>query len=166
MITLTLIAALADNGIIGRDGELPWHLPDDLRRFKRVTTGHAVVMGRRTFESVGKPLPGRRNVVLTRDASWSAEGVEVAASLDEAMSLLQDAGEVFILGGESVYRAALPRAGRLVLTRVHAEIEGDTRFPDWDCEAWRLVEREEHPADERHAHAMTFEVWERCQETS
>ena len=162
---LTLIAALADNGIIGRDGDLPWHLPNDLKRFKRVTMGHAVVMGRRTFESIGKPLPGRRNVVLSRDAAWSAPGggVERAGSLDEAMTLLEPggAGEVLILGGESVYRAALPRAHRLILTRVHASPEGDTRFPDWDRDAWRLVESEEHPADDNHEYAMTFETWER-----
>lgn len=158
-MTLAIIAAVAANGVIGRGNDLPWRLPADLRRFKALTMGHAVVLGRRTWESIGRPLPGRRMIVLTRQEDWTAPGVEVAHSLDEALDLA--GGEtVFVAGGEAVYRAALPRAEALELTRVHAEVEGDARFPGFDASAWRRVWHEDHPADTWHAWPFTFERYE------
>ena len=145
MTRISLIAAVARNGVIGRDGGMPWHLPDELRHFKATTMGHTLVMGRRTFEGVGRPLPGRRTIVLTRDHDWHHPGVEVAHSFAEALALAGPADEVFVAGGAQVYAEALPYSHRLVLTEVDAEPEGDTRFPEWDRSAWREESRE--PAD-------------------
>lgn len=143
---VSIVAAVARNGVIGVDGGLPWHLPDDLRRFKALTLGHVLVMGRRTYESIGRPLAGRTTVVVTRTRGWDAgvEGVLVAGSLPDAIA----AGaaidpEVFVVGGAEVYGAALPLADRLELTLVDAEPEGDTRFPEVDWRDWRELRREE-----------------------
>lgn len=144
MTRISLIAAVARNGVIGLDGGMPWHLPEELRHFKATTMGHPLVMGRRTFESIGRPLPGRRTVVVTRDPSWQHPGVETAHSFAEAISLAGPADEVFVAGGAQVYAEALPFAHRLVLTEVHAEPEGDTWFPQWSPQEWREVSREEH----------------------
>lgn len=166
----TLIAAVAANGVIGRDGEIPWHLPADLARFKRTTLGHTLLMGRRTFESTGA-LPGRTTLVLSRDPAWrpaqtgpASARVEVVRSLEEGVARARELGEedLFICGGEGIYRQTLATADRLDLTRVEAEPEGDTFFPEVDWSRWRRVSREEHPADERHAHAYAFEIWERA----
>lgn len=127
---ITLIAAMAENRVIGKDGAMPWHLPDDLARFKAITLGHPVIMGRKTFASIGRPLPGRLNIVLTRRKGYSPEGVAVARSLDEALALAGTADEVFICGGGQVYREALPLADRIHLTVVHRPYEGDTTFPE------------------------------------
>lgn len=144
-MTIVIVAAVARNGVIGVDGGLPWRLPDDLSRFKRLTMGNALVMGRATFESIGRPLPGRTNIVLSRRAEWSHEGVEAAGSLDQALEIARTRGEVaFIAGGAEVYRAALPQADRLELTEVDAEPEGDTWFPPVDWSEWNEVSREEH----------------------
>ena len=161
---ITLIAAMAENRVIGRAGTLPWHLPDDLRRFKRRTTGHAVVMGRRTFESLGGPLPDRRAIVITRRRDFTAVGATVTHSLDEALDIARgwNEREVFILGGSEVYALALPLADRLELTVVHAEIEGDTLFPEFDLAAWVLIEDDHREADERHRHAFSFRCYERA----
>ena len=158
-MTLVVIAAVAANGVIGRDNGLPWWLPADLRRFKALTMGHAIIVGRRTWESIGRPLPGRRMIVLTGQEGWTAPGVEVAHSLDEALELAGD-DTAFVAGGEAVYRAALPRADVLELTRVHADVEGDARFPAFDAESWRRVWHEDHPADATHAWPFTFERYE------
>ena len=163
--TLSLIAALADNGVIGRNGDLPWHLPADLKHFKRLTWGHTLILGRKTHESIGrtlsgKTLPGRRSIVLSRRPPDALPGVEVAPDLDRALEMAGE-GEVFVIGGAEVYRQALPRADRLYLTRVHAVIEGDTRFPDFEPGEWRVVEAEAHPADEQHACPFTFQRLER-----
>ncbi len=141
---ISIIAAMAENGVIGRDGQLPWHLKADLQRFKRLTMGHTIIMGRKTWESIGRPLPGRRMVVVTRQNGYQAEGVQVAASLDDALALARLAGdeEAFIIGGAEIYRLALPLADRLYLTRVLAPVEGDTTFPEFDASHWRLVESE------------------------
>ena len=159
---VSLIAAVADNGVIGRDGELPWRLPADLAHFKRTTMGHHLVVGRKPFESTGA-LPGRTTIVVSRRAGPLPEGVLRAGSPDEALALAASRGEdeAFVAGGEGVYRAALARADRLYLTRVHATVEGDAYFPDLALEEWRLVERRDHPADERHPYAMSFERYER-----
>ena len=139
---VTLLAAVARNGVIGVDGGLPWHLPDELALFKELTLGHVLVMGRRTFESVGRPLPGRTTVVVTRRPDWEAEGVLRAGSVGEALALAREVdAEVFVVGGAQVYAAALPAADRLALTCVDADPEGDTRFPEIDWSQWREVGR-------------------------
>lgn len=144
MTRISLIAAVARNGVIGADGAMPWHLPDELAHFKATTMGHTLVMGRRTFESIGRALPGRRTVVVTRDRAWHAPGVETAHSFAEAIALAGPGDEVFVAGGAQVYAEALPWAQRLVLSEVDAEPEGDTWFPDWDRTAWRETAREDH----------------------
>jgi dihydrofolate reductase len=159
--TVTLVVAVAENGVIGREGRLPWHLPDDLKRFKALTWGKPILMGRRTFESIGRALPGRRNVVLTRSKDYRPEGVVVADSLEQALALCRDADEVAVIGGAELFRLALPLARRIHLTRVHAAVEGDVHWPPLDPAEWREVAREEHPPDERHAYAMTFLELER-----
>jgi dihydrofolate reductase len=158
---ISLIVAVADSGVIGRDNGLPWHLPEDLKRFKRLTMGKPMVMGRKTFESIGWPLPGRRNIVVTRDANYRREGIIVVPDVEDALRAAGDVPEVMVIGGSELFRACLPRAGRLHLTRVHGDIEGDVMWPVQDERDWRITEREEFAADERHPYAMTFELWER-----
>ena len=139
---ITLVAAVADNGVIGADGGIPWRIPEDFAHFKQVTLGHTLVMGRATYDSIGRPLPGRTTIVLTRDVSWSAEGVLVAASLDDALALAAALpGQVIIAGGATVYAAALPLADEQILTEVHLSPEGDTFYPAWDRAEWREVRR-------------------------
>jgi dihydrofolate reductase len=158
---ITLVAAVADNGVIGAGGRLPWHLPDDLRHFKQLTLGHPVLMGRRTLAAIGRALPGRRNLVLTRGGSALPAGAEAVASLDEALARCAGAAELFVIGGAEVYRLALPRATRVQLTRVHARPDGDAWFPALEPRLWRELTRSEHPSDARHSHAMTFQTLER-----
>ena len=160
-MTVSLVVAASTNNVIGSDGGLPWHLPDDLRHFKRLTTGNPIVMGRRTFESIGRPLPNRRNIVMTRDPDYVAPGCDVVSSVREALDLLKDTDEVMIIGGGQVYRDFLPHADRIYLTRVQADVEGDTYFPDIDEAGWRLVSSEPHAADEKHAYAFDVMVFER-----
>ncbi|MCU0975603.1 MAG: dihydrofolate reductase [Steroidobacteraceae bacterium] len=155
------VVAMARNGVIGRDGDLPWRLPDDLRRFKAITMGKPILMGRRTFMSLGRPLPGRENIVLTRDRAWTAEGVRVVHSLDEALAAAGEAADLMVIGGAEIYALAWPRIERLELTEVHADVEGDTRLDALDPGAWREVAREHHPADERHPLAFSFVTLER-----
>ncbi len=161
MSVVALVAAVAENGVIGRGGAMPWHLPADLAHFKRITMGKPIVMGRRTFEAIGQALPGRRNIVVSRNADFKAPGIEHAASLEATLALTGDAEEVMIIGGAELYRAALPLAHRIHLTRIQAKIEGDTFFPDFDVTEWREVAREERDADERNAYALTFLILER-----
>lgn len=161
---VSLIAALTANRAIGRDNALPWYVPADLKRFKTLTMGHTLVMGRRTFDSVGEPLPGRTNLVVTRQEGWAAPGVTVVHSLPEALETARRAGEeeLFIAGGAEIYRLALPLADRLYLTRLETEIEGDAFFPELPPGAWRLTESEPHPATHAVPFAFRFEVWERA----
>lgn len=140
--TLSLIAAVAANGIIGARGKLPWHLPEDLRFFKARTLGRPVLMGRRTWESIGRPLPGRRNLVVSRTPGYRAGGAEVVVSLDTALACCASESEVFVIGGGELYREALPYAARIVLTEIHADFEGDARFPAFDRREWREARRE------------------------
>lgn len=155
MIDLVLVLARARNGVIGNRGALPWHLPDDLKRFKRMTVGKPVIMGRKTFESIGKPLPGRQNIVLTRDPDWRAEGVSVVANLAEAIAAAgldprARAEGIMVIGGAQIYAEALPSATRIELTEVDAEPEGDTVMPAFDPARWQETARETHaPADGR-----------------
>jgi dihydrofolate reductase len=158
---VTLVVAVADSGVIGRDNALPWHLPDDLKHFKRITLGKPVIMGRKTFESIGKPLPGRHNIVVTRDANYRREGVTVVHSVDGALRAAEGAAEVMVIGGADLFRLFLWSAGRVHLTRVHGDIAGDVHWAPLDEKEWRRSAAEEHAADERHAYAMTFEVWEK-----
>lgn len=153
---LSLIAAMAQDRVIGKDNAMPWHLPADLRHFKAVTLGKPVVMGRRTFESIGRPLPGRRNIVISRNPQWQAEGVEVATSLDAALALLTDCEEAMIIGGGQLYAEALPRADRLYLTYIDAQLNGDTHFPDYLSLGWQELERSTHPADDKNSYACEF----------
>jgi dihydrofolate reductase len=161
MTRLVLVAAVATSGVIGRGKALPWHLPEDLRRFKALTLGKPVLMGRRTLESIGRALPGRRNLVLTHSASVSVPGVETVASVAEALERCSSERELFVIGGAELYRLTLPLASDLYLTRVHGQIAGDTYFPDLDLAQWRELERSEWPLDERHAYAMSFVHLER-----
>jgi dihydrofolate reductase len=158
---ITLIAAVARNGVIGREGRLPWRLPGDLQRFKAVTMGHPVIMGRKTWESIGRALPGRLNIVVSRTAGLAAAGCVVAGSLDEALRAAGSSPEVFVIGGAALYREVLPRADQLHLTRVIADFEGDVRFPEYDPADWRLVATKEYPADDRNPWACRVELFER-----
>jgi len=158
---VTIIAAMSENRVIGRAGSLPWRLPADLKRFKSLTVGHTVIMGRKTFESIGRPLPDRRSIVVTRNPQYRAEGVLVVLCLEDALQQVADDEQVFIIGGGELYRHALPVADRLELTIVHAEVEGDTSFPELDMKDWKLIGEEHHEADDRHAYPFTFQTYER-----
>ena len=152
---------MAENGVIGRDNALPWHLPNDLKRFKALTTGHSIIMGRRTFESIGRVLPDRRTIVITRNPEFRAPGAEVVHTLDDALALTEGEDEVFVVGGAELYRAALARVGRIYLTVVHANVEGDVHFPAWNPTHWRLVEFARYPADDRHAFPYSVRRYDR-----
>ena len=158
---LALIAALARNRVIGRDNRLPWRLPADLRFFKQTTMGKPLLMGRHTWESIGRPLPGRRMIVLSRDPACRAPGCSVARSLDEGVELAGAVPEIMVIGGATLYRQTLPRAERLYLTRVEADVLGDVWFPDWNEPDWRLVWEEAHPADADHVWPYRFQRLER-----
>lgn len=156
----TIIVAISTNNAIGLNNQLLWHLPNDLKHFKDKTRGHTVIMGRKTFDSVGKPLPKRRNIVITRQAITFA-GAEVVNSLEKAMELCADDGEVFIVGGAEIYRQAMAIADKIYLTIVHHVFEADTFFPEIDYKAWRETEIEDHGIDEKHAYAYSFITLER-----
>jgi dihydrofolate reductase len=155
MKSVSLIVAMDEGGLIGRDNQLPWRLPEDLKHFKRMTLGKTVLMGRKTWDSLGKPLPGRANWVLSRDPSFAPAGARVFAALDQALA--EHAGaELMVIGGAAVFRDALPLAQRIYLTRVHARLPGDVHFPDFDGSKFRETSREDRGADERHAWAYSF----------
>lgn len=160
---LTLIVAVAENGVIGREGGLPWKLSEDLKRFKQRTLGRPVVMGRKTWESIGRPLPGRHNIVITRRADYRIphSEVTVVGDLDAAIRAAGAVEEIMIIGGAEIYALSLPRASCIELTRVHAQIEGDTHFPVLPADVWREVASTSHPADERNAHPTSFVTLER-----
>ena len=156
MPLVSIIVATDERGAIGRDGGLPWRLPDDLKRFKALTMGKPIVMGRKTWESIGKPLPGRHNIVITRQAGFAVSGVTVVASLDEALLAAGDVPEVCIIGGAEIYRLALPRTELIHLTRVQAIVDADTYFPELTAGEWDQVLVEQHGADEKHPFAYSF----------
>lgn len=158
---ITFVVAMSENRVIGLDNTLPWKLPADLRHFKHTTMGKPVLMGRKTFESIGRALPGRRNIVVSRNPGFEAAGCETVASIDEAMASVAREPEVMVIGGASFYEQLLPRADRIHLTLVHAVIEGDAFFPELDPTQWREVSREDHAADERNPHAYSFLLYER-----
>ena len=158
-----MIVAVSSNGVIGRGGGLPWYLPADLRHFKRITMGHHLVIGRRTWEELGKPLPGRTMVVVTRSRRFVAEGATIVGSLERALETAAADDEPFIGGGAQIYRAALTRdlVDRIYLTRIHAEVEGDTFLPEIDFDEWHLVSEERHEADEKNEFPYSFLIYER-----
>ena len=157
---ISFVLARADNGVIGRDGGLPWHLPADLKHFKARTMGKPMIMGRKTFESFPSPLPGRRHIVLTRDAGWRAEGAEIATSPEAAIALAGDVPEIAVIGGAEIFRLLLDRADRIELTEIHAAPEGDAMVPAFDPLAWREIAREDH-AGEAGRTAYSFVTLER-----
>ncbi len=163
MTLLTLIVARARNGVIGRDNTLPWRLPEDLAHFKRTTMGAPVIMGRKTWESIGRPLPGRRNIVVSRNAGLRLEGAEVAGSLEDALRLCVGVEQVFLIGGAQLYAEALPSADRLIVTEIDADIEGDAYFPQIDPQRWIVTERERHHS-EANGFDYAFVTYERAPE--
>jgi dihydrofolate reductase len=158
---ISLIVAMAQNGVIGRDNSLPWRLPADLKRFRAFTLGKPILMGRKTFESLGRPLPGRTNLVLTRDRNWFADGVIVVHSIEAALMQAASSDELVVVGGAEIYRLVLPVARRIYLTHVHADVPGDITFPEFDPTQWADVEWTSQPADESHAYPLTFVTLER-----
>lgn len=161
---ISAIVATAMNRVIGKQNELPWYLPADLKRFKQLTTGHTVIMGRKTYDSIiarnGKPLPDRRNIVLTRDDKFTAEGMEVCHSVDELISILSNEDENFILGGEQIYEALLPRADRIYATEIDVDIKGDAFFPELGAQ-WREISREPHTKDDKNEYNYSYVLYER-----
>ncbi|MFM2230561.1 MAG: hypothetical protein RL607_1819 [Bacteroidota bacterium] len=156
---ITLIAAAAENNALGKDNQLVWHLPDDFKRFKSLTTGHFIVMGRKTFESFPKPLPNRTHVIITRQMDYTAPDCLVAHSLEEAIQRCPNDAENFIIGGAEIYTQALPFADKIELTRVHAHFEADAFFPEFDTTEWKLEAEEFHPNDEKHSCSFTFQTF-------
>jgi len=163
---ISIIVAASANNVIGIGGGLPWHLPEDLRRFKAITMGKPMIMGRATWESIGRTLPGRRSIVLTRKADFAAEGAEVVRSVDEALAAAGDVDEVMIIGGGEIYRQFLPMTDRIYLTRVEVEIDGDTRFPELDMDQWEVLGAEEYPAGDERDSGFTIEVLDRRAEST
>jgi len=157
---ISMIAAMANDRVIGKDNQMPWHLPADFSWFKRCTLGKPVVMGRKTYDSIGRPLPGRQNIVISRDESLNIEGVDVVPSIEQALEKAGEAEEVMIIGGGSIYQACLPKAHRLYITQIDADLEGDTRFPEWG-EGWHPSVQESYLADEKNAYDMKFVVLDR-----
>ena len=156
---ISLVVAAAKNGVIGLDGEIPWRLPDDQRFFRRLTTGHCIVIGRKTFDSIGKALPGRKNLVLSRSPHDPVDDVEFFRELESALQ--QGIAQCFIAGGEAIYREGLELADSIYMTRVDTELVGDTHFPKIDEAVWECVDRQPHEIDDRHAHAFAIETWQR-----
>lgn len=162
---LSIFAAVSENGVIGRDGDLPWRLPDELAYLKRTTMGHTLIMGRKTWESIGRPLPGRTSIVVTRQPDYQPHPeVMVAGDLASGIAIACERGEteLFVFGGQSLYRESLAKADRVYLTRVHAEVEGDAFFPDFPSADWKLVSAKRHEGDERHAHPFSFQIYQRA----
>ncbi|MGH8503327.1 MAG: dihydrofolate reductase [Gammaproteobacteria bacterium] len=160
---ISLIVAMTPDRVIGRGGGLPWHLPADLKRFKALTMGKPIIMGRRTFESLGGILPGRRHIVISRNLDYKLSGADVVTSFDAALAAAAGAEEAFVIGGAEIFRRALPRADRMYLTLIDAQIEGDTFFPEYDESDWREVAREERAADETNTCDLTFLMLDRNQ---
>ncbi len=157
----SIVVAMARNGVIGVDNRMPWHLPADLAHFKQLTLGHSIVMGRKTFESIGRPLPGRRNLVITRNATWQANGCETFASLEAALKTCSGEKEVFIIGGGAIYQAAMPLMERLYVTEIEGEFEGDTTFLPIEHGVWKETSRTHRVADEKNIYAMNFVVYDK-----
>ena len=158
---IVLIVAAAENNAIGKDNKMLWHLPNDFKYFKQNTIGYSVIMGRKTFESIEKPLPERRNIVLTRDIQYRNPDVDVANSINEVLTYCRDERKIFVIGGAEIYKQVLPITHQVLLTRVHAEIDGDAFFPELPGAEWNLISQDKRQKDDKHAFDYTFEVWER-----
>jgi dihydrofolate reductase len=158
---LSIIVAVSENGVIGAGNRLPWRLSGDLKRVKAITMGHHLIMGRKTYESIGRPLPGRTTVIISRSRDLTVPGCIVVGSLDKAIEASQSDSEAFVFGGGEIFRAALPVTDRIYFTRVHCRVEGDTHFPDPDPSLWKVIREEEFPADEKNEFPCTFTVFER-----
>lgn len=154
--TLSIICAMDENRLIGKDNALPWHLPADLAFFKQTTMGKPILMGRKTYESIGRPLPGRQNIIITRDETFQAEGCDCCSSIDAAIELASGHEEVMLIGGQSLYHQTLKLAQQLYLTRIHASFEGDAWFPEFSESDWQQTWREDHKADEKNRHDYSF----------
>ena len=165
MTELSLIVATANNRVIGKDNDMPWHLPADLAYFKKTTLGKPIIMGRKTYESIGRPLPGRRNIVISRNTGYSAEGIEVVASVDEALALVRGVEEVMVIGGGAIYAHCLPAATRLYVTHIHADIDGDTQFPEFDIvNDWKKLTNEHFKANDKNVYDLDFSVYQRVED--
>ena len=158
---LTLIAAAGENNELGKNNDMIWHLPDDFKRFKKITTGHHIIMGRKTFDSFPQPLPNRTHVVITRQENYKKPGIIVVHSLERAIELTSDDPEIFVIGGGEIYKMAMDFADKIELTRVHGEFEADAFFPEIDESQWKLVSEEDHEKDEKHQYAFTYLTYER-----
>jgi len=167
MTILSMIVATADNNIIGKDNDMPWHLPADLAYFKKVTLGKPIIMGRKTYESIGRPLPGRRNIVISRDESYAAPGIDTVTSVEEALALVNGANgeeavkEIMVIGGGAIYAHCLPKADRLYITHINANIEGDTKFPDYNNGPWKKISSELLEVGEKNIYSLNFCIYER-----
>jgi len=162
-MTISFIVAASDNHVIGKDNKLPWCLPTEKKKKKNVTWGMPVIMGRKSFESLGKALKGRSNIVVTRNKNWTAENAQTVSSIDQAITLAAktDSKEIFIIGGAEIFRSALPSADRIYLTLVHGNFDGDAFFPEMEQDEWKLVSNRDCESDEKNAYALSFQVWER-----
>lgn len=160
---LSLLVAASKNNVIGKDNKLPWHLPNDLKYFKNLTWGMPILMGRKTFDSIGKALPGRKSIVITRNNDWQNEGVYVVHSIEEAVQKAEGYGvkEIFVIGGAEIFKTALPDANRIYLTRIHQNFDGDVYFPEISQDKWQLTSSRFCEADEKNAYNHTYQVWER-----
>ncbi|MDQ6608878.1 MAG: dihydrofolate reductase [Bacteroidota bacterium] len=160
---LSLLVAASENNLIGKDNQLPWYLPGDLKYFKNLTWGMPILMGRKTFESIGKALPGRKSLVLTRNKKWLHDGVEAVHSIEEAVTKAESLGvkEIFVIGGAEIFKTALPDSNRIYLTRIHQQFDGDTYFPELSGHEWQLTSSRYCEADEKNAYNHTYQVWER-----
>lgn len=159
---LILVAAAAENNALGKDNIMLWHLPDDFKHFKNLTSNHYIIMGRKTFESFPKPLPNRTHIIITRQADYKApDGCVVVTSLEEALAIVKEQAEVFVIGGGEIYKLALPYADRIELTRVHTTLEADAFFPEFSLEEWKLMKEEFHDIDEKHQYTFTFQTFEK-----
>ena len=162
MTILSMIVAHANNRIIGKDNDMPWHLPADLAYFKKTTLGKPVVMGRKTYESIGRPLPGRQNIVISRDENYHAEGVDTVTSVEQALAMAGNVEEVMVIGGGAIYTHCLPAADRLYITHINADINGDTQFPSYDTsKKWQKISSEIRPADEKNRYELDFCVYQK-----
>ncbi|AZQ83253.1 type 3 dihydrofolate reductase [Colwellia sp. Arc7-635] len=161
MTILSMIAAHANNRVIGKDNDMPWYLPADLAYFKKTTLGKPIIMGRKTYESIGRPLPGRKNIVISRDGDYKATGVEVVNSVEAALALVSDCEEVMVIGGGAIYQHCLVAAQRLYITHIEADIAGDTYFPEYDLKVWKKVSSTLHPSDDKNPYQLDFSVYEK-----
>ena len=158
---VSIVDAKSKNNVIGKNNALPWHLPADLKHFKAVTMGKPILMGRKTFESIGRLLPGRRNIIISRDKNYVAAGCDVFSSIDDALHALAHEAEIMIIGGATIYEQILSRTNRIYLTEVDVQIAGDAFFPDINWQHWRLVSDERHVSDDKNPHAYCFQLWEK-----